>query len=74
MGFAELIASDPEDYARKAVRVATELDFREHCRERIRESCGILFEDHRFIRHCEDALRRMVDAVRGPASSVGEPL
>jgi len=62
MGFSELIASDPEDYAHKAVRVATDPEFREHCRNRIRESSGILFGDGRFIRHCEDTFERMVAA------------
>jgi predicted O-linked N-acetylglucosamine transferase (SPINDLY family) len=60
MGFTELIANDAEDYARKAVRVANDRAFREHCRARISESCGVLFEDVRFVRHCEDALSRMV--------------
>jgi predicted O-linked N-acetylglucosamine transferase (SPINDLY family) len=74
MGFTELIASDPEDYARKAVRVAADADFRERCRNRIRESSGTLFEDDRFIRHCEDALQRMVDAARGSVPFSGRPL
>jgi predicted O-linked N-acetylglucosamine transferase (SPINDLY family) len=69
MGFTDLIASDPEDYARKAVRVATDVDFREHCRERIREACGALFEDDRFITHCEEAFRRMVDATKSSTLS-----
>jgi predicted O-linked N-acetylglucosamine transferase (SPINDLY family) len=60
MGFTDLIASDAEDYARKAVRVATEPAYRDMCRARIRESCGILFEDRRFIDRCEEALVRMV--------------
>jgi len=60
MGFTELIATDAEDYARKAVRVANDRAFREHCRARIGESCSVLFEDRRFIRHCEDAFGRMV--------------
>ena len=63
MGFTELIAADAEDCARKAVRVAGDPSFREHCRARIRDSCGILFEDRRFVDHCEDAFSRMVSAV-----------
>jgi predicted O-linked N-acetylglucosamine transferase (SPINDLY family) len=62
MGFTELIATDAEDYARKAVRVANDRLYNEHCRGRISESCPTLFEDSRFVRHCEEAFRRMVDA------------
>src|SRR4029079_711709 len=74
MGFTQLIASDPEDYARKAVRVATDADFREHCRSRIRESCGTLSEGDRFIRRCAEAPQRRVYAARSPAPSLGRPL
>jgi predicted O-linked N-acetylglucosamine transferase (SPINDLY family) len=60
MGFMDLVASDEDDYARKAVRVATDDSYREYCRGRIRESCGILFENRDFIRSCEEALAGMV--------------
>ncbi|MGE5616223.1 MAG: hypothetical protein ACM3X5_04845 [Bacillota bacterium] len=61
MGFTDLIATDPEDYARKAVRVANDRAFRDHCRERIAASCGVLFEDRRFVRHCEQAFIAMIE-------------
>ena len=60
MGFTDMIAADAEDYARKAVRVATDSAYRDSCRQRIRESCGVLFEDQRFIDRCEEAFIRMV--------------
>jgi len=65
MGFTNLVAADAEDYAIKAVRVANDAAFREHCRERIRASCGVLFEDRRFVAHCEEAFREMVAAAAG---------
>jgi protein O-GlcNAc transferase len=61
MGFMDLVASDAEDYARKAVRVANDAAFRDSCRERIREACGTLFENRAFIGGCERALREMVN-------------
>jgi predicted O-linked N-acetylglucosamine transferase (SPINDLY family) len=59
-GFMDLVASDAEDYARKAVRVAIDTAFRAHCRNRIRESCGVLFENRAFIEGCDEALLEMV--------------
>jgi predicted O-linked N-acetylglucosamine transferase (SPINDLY family) len=59
-GFMDLVASDAEDYACKAVRVVNDAAFRAHCRNRIRESCGVLFESRAFIEGCERALREMV--------------
>jgi predicted O-linked N-acetylglucosamine transferase (SPINDLY family) len=59
MGFMDLVAADAEDYARKAVRVATDAAFRRACVERIRETSGVLFESRAFIEGCEAALLRM---------------
>jgi len=56
----DLVASDAEDYARKAVRVASEPAFRRHCREAIAAGCSRVFEDMRFVRHAEDAFEAMV--------------
>jgi protein O-GlcNAc transferase len=60
MGFMDLVATDADDYARKAVRVANDRAYRDSCRDRIRESCGVLFENRAFIESCETALREMV--------------
>ena len=60
MGFMDLVAQDVDDYARKAVRVANDPAYRGYCQQRIRESSGVLFEDRRFIEHCENALGEMV--------------
>jgi hypothetical protein len=45
---------------RKAVRVANDPAYRDFCRRRIRESCGVLFENRGFIDSCEKALLEMV--------------
>ncbi len=60
MGFMELVAADENDYARKAARVAQDKTYRAFCRRRIAESCGVLFENRRFITHCEQALLEMM--------------
>jgi CRISPR-associated protein Csy1 len=61
-GFMDLVASDAEDYARKAVRVASDTVFRRHCREAIAAGCARVFEDMRFVRHTERALEAMLSA------------
>jgi len=60
MGFMDLVAEDLDDYARKAVRIATDAGYREHCRNRILESSGVLFENQEFVQSMEDALATMV--------------
>lgn len=60
MGFMDLVASDADDYARKAVRIANDAAFRDFCRDRIRDSCGVLFENRAFIDSCDKTLREMV--------------
>ena len=60
MGFTDLVARDVDDYAQKAVQVATDGDFRDRCRHRIRESSGVLFENKAFVRSMEDAFAKMV--------------
>lgn len=62
MGFMDLVADDPEDYAKKAVRVAGDPAFREYCRERIAQGCPRVFEDERLIAGMQDALEQMVKA------------
>lgn len=62
MGFKELVATDEDDYAAKAVRVANDPAFRAHCVERIGATRGVLFENDRFIRTTEAALESMLEA------------
>jgi predicted O-linked N-acetylglucosamine transferase (SPINDLY family) len=60
MGFMDLVAADADDYARKAVRVATDRAWREQCVARTRQTSGVLFENRAFIDGCEEALTEMV--------------
>jgi len=59
-GFTELVAADEDDYAAKAVRVATDAGFRRECGERIEQCCGVLFDDRRFVQGCAGALETLV--------------
>lgn len=60
MGFMDLVAFDENDYALKANRVVNDTSFREECRRRVAQSCGVLFEDRRFITHIQDAFAEML--------------
>jgi protein O-GlcNAc transferase len=60
MGFMDLVAVDENDYAEKATRVANDKTYREHCSNRISESCGVLFENRNFITHCQEAFFEMM--------------
>lgn len=60
MGFLDLVAQSKEDYAAKAVALATDAVFRERCRSRIAASCGVLFENAAFVRSCESALLELL--------------
>lgn len=62
MGFMDLVAEDAADYARKAVRVARDPEYRAACRRRIAETCGVLYESDAFIEGCAAALTGMVEA------------
>ncbi|HEY4971284.1 MAG TPA: hypothetical protein VII35_15390 [Steroidobacteraceae bacterium] len=62
MEFTDLIASDGDDYAAKAVRVATDPVFRRHCQARIAESCGMVFENPGFVRSFETAVLQTIEA------------
>jgi predicted O-linked N-acetylglucosamine transferase (SPINDLY family) len=68
MGFMDLVASDADDYARKAVRVANDPAYRDFCRNRIVGVCGVLFENRGFIDSCEKALIEMVRERSRPAA------
>ncbi len=65
MNFMDLVAEDADDYTRKAVRVATDPEYRAACVKRIREASGVLFESRAFIDSCATALAGMVRAAAG---------
>ncbi len=53
MGLDDGIAADPEDYIERALRFATEPDYRIEFGRRLREASGELFEDRQAIREFE---------------------
>jgi len=53
MGFTECIAASADDYARIAVRLATDPDYRRHAKDEIRRRSEALFEDARVVSEFE---------------------
>ncbi|MEH6875608.1 MAG: tetratricopeptide repeat protein [Candidatus Competibacter sp.] len=53
MGLDDGIAADPEDYIERALRFATEPDYRVEFGHRLREASAELFEDQRAVREFE---------------------
>ncbi len=64
MGLDDGIATDPEDYVRRAVRFATDRDFRSAVRASLARASELLFEDHAVVRAHEEAFRRMTAEAR----------
>ena len=62
MGFMDLVAGTPEQYVQLALRVAADAAYRRQCSARIVESATVLFENRDFVRNCEAAFRRMLEA------------
>jgi predicted O-linked N-acetylglucosamine transferase (SPINDLY family) len=60
MNFMGLVAATKSEYVEKAVHIATDPEFRRHCKNRIAESCGVLFENAEFVRNCEKMFLHMV--------------
>jgi len=49
MGIGDLIAASPDEYVQLAVRVATDLDFRQFVQSRLAERSELLFDDQRAV-------------------------
>lgn len=64
MGLDDGIASDPEDYVRRAVRLATDRDFRNALRASLAGAGEVLFEDHAVVRAHEETFRRLIAEAR----------
>lgn len=64
MGLEEGIATDPQDYVERALRFASEPDYRAAFQARLREASAALFEDQAAVREFEDFLEAAV-AERG---------
>ncbi|MDS4030832.1 MAG: tetratricopeptide repeat protein [Candidatus Contendobacter sp.] len=60
MGLEEGIATDPQDYVERALRFASEPDYRAVFSARLREASAALFEDHAAVREFEDFLEAAV--------------
>jgi protein O-GlcNAc transferase len=62
MGIMDLVASDPDDYVAKALRLARDRDWRESIRAAIRERSAILFDNVAMVREFEDFIEAAVEA------------
>jgi predicted O-linked N-acetylglucosamine transferase (SPINDLY family) len=59
-GYSEPIVSSEEEYADRAVRLATDADYRDAVGAHIRETSRVLFEDDAEVRDLEAFLARAV--------------
>lgn len=66
MGFEELVCGSPEEYVDKAVRLATDRDYRAGVVDRINETADVLYEDESELRDLEAAFVEMVAAAGRP--------
>lgn len=57
MGLDDGIAQDAEDYVRRAVRLATDRDYRDAVRKSLARAAEVLFEDRVVVRAHEDVFR-----------------
>lgn len=64
MGLDDGIASDPQDYVRRAVHLATDRDFGDGVRASLAEASEALFEDQSVVRAHEQAFGRLVVEAR----------
>lgn len=60
MGVEELVATSPQDYVSRAVRLGTDRDFRRGVEQRIAESAHRLFEDRGVVEHLAGLLTEAV--------------
>ena len=62
MGLDELICTDPDDYVRKALRLARDTAWRDRLRATIKERSAILFDNLAMVREFEDFIETAVAA------------
>jgi len=70
MGMTECVASNAEDYIRRAVRLATDKSHRRHARNKILESNNVLFEDDGALTEIERFLAEAVDNIADGAQTI----
>lgn len=64
MGFLELVASNAAEYVEKAVRVASDADYREQLRQTILERAAVLYDDRGIVRELEEQFLHWVEESR----------
>lgn len=65
MGVDECIAADADDYVARAVRLGTDVEWRRHVVERIRQTSDVLFESQAVVADYDRILGQLVEeAVR----------
>jgi protein O-GlcNAc transferase len=65
MDIDECIATDPEDYVARAIRLGTDAEWRQHVTDRIRQTSAVLFESQAAVADYDRILRQLVqEAVR----------
>ncbi len=62
--FEECIATDPDDYVRKALRLAQDRELRENVRQRILDLNHVLFENLEAVKEFEDCLLKLIENAR----------
>lgn len=60
----DTIATSPEDYARRAVQIASEPDLRQSLKAQLLERCPSLFEDRQVIREHEEFFAQAIETSR----------
>lgn len=60
MGFDDCIAKDPEEYINTAVKLGTDLQFRNSVEEKIKSNADLLFEDIEAVREFEELVLKLM--------------
>jgi predicted O-linked N-acetylglucosamine transferase (SPINDLY family) len=63
MGVMDCIVNTPREYVDKAVRLATDVSYREEIQREIRANSHLIFEDMDMVRELEAHLKAMVREV-----------
>jgi predicted O-linked N-acetylglucosamine transferase (SPINDLY family) len=64
-GYMELVVSSADEYVEKAVRLGTDTIYRRAVSGRIRETCGVLYEDEAEVRDLEQFFSDALDGGLG---------
>lgn len=64
MGLDEMVATSTEDYVDRAVKIASEPDYRRELESQLTQANGVLFENTRATRELEELLVRLIEEGR----------